>query len=112
MTIPRNPRSLHRLSDSRIADMVRTYALQWDQGQLADDAALAAVALKMIHKARRIDAETRREIEAMGAQRAGEAAERHSDDFRHSDTQETTCPSDGPLSGSAGYAQNCAGVPE
>lgn len=66
MTIPRNPRSLHRLSDSRIADTVRTYALQWDQGFLADDAALAAVALKIIHKARRIDAETRRKIEGRG----------------------------------------------
>lgn len=67
MTIHRNPRSLHRLSDSRIADMVRTYALMMTKGELPAD-----FGLTILHKARRIDAETRREVEAMTAQRAGE----------------------------------------
>lgn len=67
MTIVRNPRSLRRLSDSRIADMVRTYALMMTKGELPAD-----FGLTILHKARRIDAETRREIEAMAADRAGD----------------------------------------
>lgn len=67
MTIPRSARSLRRLSDSRIANMVRTYALMMTKGELPAD-----FGLTILHKARRIDAETRREIEAMAAQRAGE----------------------------------------
>lgn len=71
MTIPRSARSLRRLSDSRIADTARWYALQWEKDLLPDEASLAAAALKIIHKTRRIDAKVKREIEAMAGRGAG-----------------------------------------
>lgn len=66
MTIHRSPRSLRRLSDARIADMVRTYALMMTRGELPAD-----FGLTILHKARRIDAETWREIEAKEGRGAG-----------------------------------------
>lgn len=99
MTIPRSPRSLRRLSDSRIADMVRSYALMMTKGELPAD-----FGLTILHKARRIDAETRREIEAMAGRGAGEAAGAHGGDFPPADTSEQACPSGGPLRRSTGYA--------
>lgn len=58
MTLPRSTRSLHRLRDARIADMVRHYVHLMGRDQLPSD-----FGLTMLHKARRIDAEIRREIE-------------------------------------------------
>lgn len=66
MTIPRSTRSLHRLRDARIADMVRHYVQLMGRDQLPAD-----FGLTMLHKARSIDAETRREIEAKEGRGAG-----------------------------------------